>query len=377
LLSSKQEPLRTVYSPHTTLYTMPQHLDFSDFEATKSHVQRMSFYPIMFQAARSLKNLGILDYMKINRRKRKLTVDEIAEATNLKPYGVRVLLEAGLSLLLVETEDQELWTITPAGRFLLSDRQTEVNFDFVNDVCYEGSLALEDSIKNHAPEGLKVFGEWETIYEALAHLPEDVRKSWFAFDHYYSDGAFPQALKKVFATDIKKLADVGGNTGKWSMMCTDHNPDVEITIVDLPGQLNDAMRNVKERGLQDRIKAHETNVLRDDVQFPTGMDAFWMSQFLDCFSEKEIVHILSNAAKVMGADTRLFIMETFWDRQSHEASTYCLHGTSLYFTAMANGNSRMYHSDAMKKCVEQAGLKVVEDHDQVGDYHTIFECRLA
>ena len=37
-------------------------------------------------------------------------------------------------------------------------------------------------------------------------------------------------------------------------------------------------------------------------------DAVWMSQFLDCFSEEQIVSILRRAAKVMDSGSRLYIM---------------------------------------------------------------------
>ena len=65
--------------------------------------------------------------------------------------------------------------------------------------------------------GLKEFGEWQTIYEGLSQLPEQVQKSWFAFDHYFSDDAFPLVLKQVYKKGIKKLLDIGGNTGKWAI----------------------------------------------------------------------------------------------------------------------------------------------------------------
>ena len=44
-------------------------------------------------------------------------------------------------------------------------------------------------------EGLKVFGNWETIYPALSTLPEEVKNSWFEFDHLYSDSGFPKEIK--------------------------------------------------------------------------------------------------------------------------------------------------------------------------------------
>lgn len=48
--------------------------------------------------------------------------------------------------------------------------------------------------------------------------------------------------------------------------------------------------------------------------------------------------------------------------------------TSIYFTALANGNSRMYHSKDMIRLLQSAGLAVIEDIDDVGLAHTIFQC---
>lgn len=79
---------------------------------------------------------------------------------------------------------------------------------------------------------------------------------------------------------------------------------------------------------------------------------------------------------MMKPDTRLCIMETFWDRQRFEPASFCLTMTSLYFTVMANGNSKMYHSDDMIKLIVEAGLKVEEIHDGLGQGHTILVCRL-
>jgi hypothetical protein len=89
----------------------------------------------------------------------------------------------------------------------------------------------------------------------------------------------------------------------------------------------------------------------------------------------EIVTILQRAKAGMTADTEMFIMETFWDDQKYPASTYSLHATSLYFTCMANGNSRMYHSDDMRKLVEKAGLFIEQEFGDIGVSHTLFKCK--
>ncbi len=99
-----------------------------------------------------------------------------------------------------------------------------------------------------------MFGDWNTIYEGLSQLPEPVQTSWFAFDHYYSDRAFPSALRAVFNRPIARLLDVGGNTGKWALQCVTHDPQVHVTILDLPGQLQKAKRNIDAAGMAERVE---------------------------------------------------------------------------------------------------------------------------
>jgi len=100
-----------------------------------------------------------------------------------------------------------------------------------------------------------------------------------------------------------------------------------------------------------------------------------MSQFLDCFSQDDILGLLRRAAEAMDAGTSLYILETYWDKQQYEASTYSLHATSLYFTNIANGCSQMYHSDDMRKLIIKAGLTLTEEIEHVGVSHTLFVCR--
>ena len=111
-----------------------------------------------------------------------------------------------------------------------------------------------------------------------------------------------------------------------------------------------------------------------DAQLPTGFDVVWLSQFLDCFGEDEIISILTRARDSLIVGGRLFILETYWDRQRYDAARFSLINTSLYFAAVANGNSKMYHSERMKYCIDAAGLQVVTEADNIGVSHTLFRC---
>jgi ubiquinone/menaquinone biosynthesis C-methylase UbiE len=261
---------------------------------------------------------------------------------------------------------------------LLTDPATKVNIDFNHDVNYLGWFNLEESLLEGKPEGLKTLGNWPTVYEGLSSLPKHIQKSWFGFDHFYSDSSFDQALEIVFANKPRTLLDVGGNTGRWALRCVGYDKDVKVTILDLPQQIAMMKANVAGNAGAERIDGLGIDLLNEASEMPADrkFEAVWMSQFLDCFSEEQIVSILRRAAKVMNADSRLYIMETLWDRQRFEPAALCLTLTSLYFTAIANGNSKMYHSEDMTRLVNESGLQLETIHDYLGQGHSIMVCKL-
>ncbi|MCK4663947.1 MAG: methyltransferase domain-containing protein [Bacteroidales bacterium] len=340
---------------------------------SKFDAQKIAFAPVMFQAAKAMRDLGILELL-MNNRKKGADIEYISEQLNLPVYGVKVLLEAGLSLEMVRLEDEK-YLLTKTGYFILRDELTRVNMDFVNDVNYKGMFFLQDAIKSGKPEGLKVFGKWDTVYEALSELPPKVQESWFNFDHYYSDYAFPDILPIIFEDKPEKILDIGGNTGKFAIKCVEYSDKVNVIILDLPGQLKVADKNIKEHGFEKRIKGHHINLLEHSNPFPKEYDIIWMSQFLDCFSQEDVYQLLKRAYEAMDNNSSLYIMETYWDNQKFEASTYSLHATSLYFTCIANGCSQMYHTEDMLKLIEKAGLFVEKEFNDIGVSHTLYKCK--
>ena len=334
--------------------------------------------PVVFQVSRIILKWGILDLIRDS--KEGLTRQEICERTGRSDYAVKCLLEASLCIgTLLVNPQTERYTLSKTGWFLINDPATRVNIDFNHDVNYVGWFNLEESLAIGKPEGLKHFGNWPTIYEGLSQLPKQVQKSWFGFDHFYSDSSFPEALKIIFDEyHVKSLYDVGGNTGKWALQCIAYNKDVEVTILDLPQQISMMQENIKGKEGAERIQGYGINLLDSNSVFPQydgGLDAIWMSQFLDCFSMDEIVSILNRAKHAMTSQTRIYIMETLWDRQKYEPAAFCLTMTSLYFTAMANGNSKMYNTEDMQACIEKAGLEIEQIHDHLGMGHSIIVCK--
>lgn len=337
--------------------------------------QRLCWGPLLFQAARVLRDRGILAELR-KESPTGLTAQELSLRTNTSVYGVTVLLEGGLAAELVEKAGDR-FSLTTVGYLVLKDPMTRVNMDFVEDVCYRAADHLDEAIETGKPSGLTELGDWPTVYEGLRHLGEPARQSWLAFDHFYSDDSFPQILPIVFESRPARIIDVGGNTGKFAAAALSYDPKVEVTVADLPGQIASCRENLRALGHTDRAHFHEFSILAEDAALPEAADVIWMSQFLCCFSEEEVVHNLSVARRALKPGARLLIMDTLWDRQKNPVAAMCLQATSLYFTVVANGTSRMYDGVTLLRCIEEAGLRVVSQQDEIGWGHSLIECALG
>lgn len=335
--------------------------------------QKLAFAPLAFHATLALRDLGILATLA-ECRPEGLTAERIAELTRVPLYGAKVLLESGVVSDLIALEGDRFY-LRQLGLLVLRDTMTRVNMDFTADVCYRAMAHLRETVTSGKPMGLRELGPWNTIYEGLTQLPPQAQQSWLAFDHYYSDHMFPNALPLLFADRPTRLLDVGANTGKFALACLEHDSQVTVSLLDHPGQLDLARQSIAAKGHSARASYHPIDFLDPTLEFPADQDAIWMSQFLDCFGEDEIVSILERARRALAPQGRIYIVETYWDNQQHAAARFVLTMTSLYFACLANGNSKMYRSDDMRRCVQRAGLRIERDLDRFSASHTMYVCR--
>jgi hypothetical protein len=344
--------------------------------------QEIVFGPVVFQVARILRKIGVMAVLASRGATGGMTMAEICEAVGRARYPIQVLLESALSSGILyrtvgEEGEPDRFRLTKTGRVLHSDRMTSVLIDFMQDVCYRGLLGLEQALDTGRPIGLRHAGDWPTLYAGMDSLPSPMRESWFRYDHYFSDCTFQQALDIVFDVPTRSVLDLGGNTGRWALACVARHPSVQVTVIDLPRQIRLLQAKIAGSPGADRIQGVAADLLDPATRLPGGFDCIWMSQFLDCFAEDEIVGILRRVADAIEPDTRVYINEIHWDRQRFEVGAFVLNQSSPYFTAIANGTSKFLYFPDLARCIAAAGLDIVGVHDGLGWGHTLTLCRLA
>lgn len=338
----------------------------------RSRAQQLAFAPIIFYAAVVMRNTGLL--ARLSEADEGLSMAELSQQSGLSDYAVSVLMDLAVDADIVKRQGKAL-LLDDLGYFLMNDTMTQVNMDFVQDICYKALPFLEESLVEGRPAGLHTLGEWSNVYEGLSRMEEPARSSWFKFDHYYSDAVFDSLLPTIFDRPVRRLLDIGANTGRWALKCLAYDEAVQMVMVDHPGQLEIANEAITAKGYQERVSLHPMDVMAEGSEFPGDCDVIWMSQFLDCFGPEAITNILSRLAQQMDPDTRLYILEPFSDKQQFTAASLSLNATSLYFTCVANGASRMYRYDEFCPLIEAAGLEIAsERHLNFG--HSLLVCRV-
>ena len=390
-----------------------------------TEAQKIAFAPMTFQTLAALIDFNILQAVS----ETPMTREQVMEKCNLPKYTVFTLFDAALCAGILQKDEDGLYSAAPLGEAFLFDPMTKANFNFVKDVCYLGAHELKESFEKNAPAGLqKHHINSKTIYEVLPQLPEQMLKSWYEFDHYYSDDCFGEVLKIMFNPRPAKVFDIGGNTGKFERACLAFDSECEVNMIDLPPNIEVAQADFGKCGVEytqctsehvpcksstecdlrkqietegknfelpiiqdtdfdghagafDRLKFHALDILKEENNLP-DMTAqsdspaiVLMSQFLDCFSEEQILHILNKVSERINEHTRVYILEPFIDNQFFAGAAYALSHISLYFTCMANGCSKMYNEADMKDIIKNSNLKVSKAYYNIGKYdYTLLEC---
>ena len=173
------------------------------------------------------------------------------------------------------------------------------------------------------------------------------------------------------------LLDIGGNTGKFALAMLKASETARVVLIDLPQQCSLAKENKALHPYADRFSCAPVNWLEQQAapQIEPKGDVIWMSQFLDCFSPEQAVSILLRAKALLAQKGRFAVLECLTDQQSYPAAQLSLAASSLYFTAIANGNSRFYRRAELMAIFDAAGLDIEFEKSNIGVSHTLFVCK--
>jgi SAM-dependent methyltransferase len=278
------------------------------------------------------------------------TAAELAERLSLDPLGAETLLTTLVTLGYVQPGED--------GRL-------------------RNSSVSEEQLVSSSPESIATFvgAQADLHWQTLALLPEAVRDGkayamheerrdetarWRAYIHglfEISRHEHDANAELVPVEDPRRLVDVAGGHGAFSMAMCRRHPGLHATVIDLPPSAAVGREIVAEQGFSDRISFQEGDVF--ELGLGEGVDVVSVFNLIHHLPEERDRELCRMARSALRPGGCLAIGDSARPEPGEEVSE---HGaiSSLLFYAWSH--SRNFTPSEIRAWMEEAGFGEVETH---------------
>jgi O-methyltransferase domain len=130
-------------------------------------------------------------------------------------------------------------------------------------------------------------------------LSPEAAASMMRYMHSHSAAAAVAVAQSDLFASTRRLLDVGGCSGVFSIALAERYPGLSCTIMDLPTVCELTPDYVKERGLEDRIDCVAADMFRDP--WPQGYDAVFLSNIFHDWRPATCLALATRAFDVLSA----------------------------------------------------------------------------
>ena len=254
------------------------------------------------------------------------STSKLAAAAGIAENRLITLLAALKSLGLVSEAGGHLINAPATSRYLVAGAPSDFR-DYVRFV--NGAFGYE-SFRNldKALRGERVFPD-KGFYEGLVYDAGIGGERFSAAQHTGSVGPARLMAKRLDLSGRRKLLDVGGGSGAYSIAFCAANPQLSATILDFPQTVDTAKRYVRAAGLADRITNLAGNAIT--VDWPGGHDVVLMSYVWSAVGEADIAVLARRAVDALPPGGLLLIHDFMVDdaREGPRFAAWYLLGSIL------------------------------------------------
>ncbi len=117
----------------------------------------------------------------------------------------------------------------------------------------------------------------------------------------------PLVVKTLGTADVRRILDLGGGSGAYSIAFAKACPDVQCEILDIPEVVPLAAEYVRQAGLLAQVSLRAGDMLHDD--FGSGYDLVMLNAICHMFSEEQNRDIFRRAHQALAPNGRLVVQD--------------------------------------------------------------------
>ena len=279
------------------------------------------------------------------------TLDQLASSLSLPREGLGHLLRAAGELRLLQPRGADRWGLGELG------------------AASRGSPGIAAMVAHHE----LLYGDLADPLALLRDRSRAALRSFWSYaahpgeapgDSASSYSALMAASQSFVADDVlaafplfgaRRLLDVGGGSGVFTVHALQAAPGLEATVFDLPPVAQMAAGRLREAGLGERGSTAAGDMFSDPL--PAGADVVALIRILHDHDDQAVMTLLRSVRRAIADDGRILVAEPM-------AGTPGGGGVGAYFELYlwAMGSGRPRRLEELRGMLESAGFADVREH---------------
>jgi SAM-dependent methyltransferase len=294
-----------------------------------------------FMASRILLSGAELDLFTLLAQE-PLTAEDIAAKTKTGLRGIVILLDALSALGFLGKKDGRYQAV-PSVASLLSATASDSILPMVLHMAtvWQNWSQITDIVRGKTTPGLKAKGA----------LAEGNRKAFIGAMHVVASKAAPEVVAAINPGEARRLLDVGGGSGTYTLAMLSAKPEMTGTLFDLPPVIELARDRVQSADMLNRVELVAGDFYKDEL--PPGHDLALLSAIIHQSSYEQNEELYGKVYRALDAGGRIVIR----DHVMSADRTQPLQG-ALFAVNMLAGTEggRTYTFDEIKEGLTAVGF---------------------
>lgn len=265
-----------------------------------------------------------------------LSAEEIAERLEAKIRPLTIVLDALAAMGLLVKKEGKYWTEPSAVALLAQD--------------------VPGSVLPMVLHAANLWQRWSTLTElvgarAVEEAPEASLRAFIGAMHV---GASPQAariVELVHPGNARKLLDVGGASGTYTIAFLQAVPEMTVTLFDRPPVVELARQRLEDTGLLDRVTLAPGDFYLDPL--PGGHDLAFISAIIHMNSPEQNVDLFRKVHDALLPGGRIVVRDHVLSPDRTSPKGGAIFAVNM-LTGTSGGNSYTY--DEICDALAQAGF---------------------
>ncbi|KRV49748.1 methyltransferase [Wenjunlia vitaminophila] len=328
--------------------------------AQEADLERLSlilFGHSAFQCLNAACELGLFELLASSGP---LTAQEVGDSLGLADRATDILL-LGCTALGLTRKNADQYRVAPVITWLMEQGEWQHlrnTVAFEQHIVYPGQVDFTEALRRNTNAGLRrIPGEGADLYRRIAAQPR-LEQVFYRYMRSWSQLANGHLVETLDLSATHRLLDCGGGEAVNAIALARANPELRVTVLDLPSAATLARKRIEEADLAERISVVAADMFT--APFPEGHDCVLFAHQLVIWTPEENTALLRKAHAALPPGGRVVVFNSM----SHDSGEGPLVAAldSVYFASLPAEGGMIYPWRLHEECLRAAGFAEVRRH---------------